>query len=128
MIAVDASAVVAVIAKEPPLDRLSRAILVDADRRISPVSYVEVVMALARTMQDAKLQADAYLSGANIVIEPIGSEQSEWAARAFFLYGKGRHPARLNLGDCFSYALAKAFDAPLLFIGDDFTKTDIRAA
>ena len=52
----------------------------------------------------------------------------DWHMTAFLLFGKGRNPARLNLGDCFSYAAAKVVDAPLLFVGGDFAKTDIRAA
>jgi ribonuclease VapC len=71
---------------------------------------------------------DAWLRDADIVINPIDARQTELARFAFLVYGKGRHPARLNLGDCFSYAAAKALNAPLLFVGNDFAQTDVRVA
>jgi ribonuclease VapC len=128
MIVVDASAVIAMIAKEPAHESVTARLAANTDRFISPVSYVEVVMALTRTIPDGKLTTDAYLLAANISVLPINAEQTQWAAHAHAFYGKGRHPARLNLGDCFSYAAAKVLNAPLLYVGDDFAKTDIRAA
>ena len=128
MIVVDASAVVAMIAKEPVHESLTARLAANADRFISPVSYVEVVMALTRSMPDGKLTADDYMSATSISVLPIDADQAQWAVHAHTFYGKGRHAARLNLGDCFSYAAAKALNAPLLYVGDDFGKTDIRAA
>jgi ribonuclease VapC len=128
MIVVDASAVIAMIAKEPAHESVTARLAANTDRFISPVSYVEVVMALTRSMPDGKLTADAYMSATNISVLPIDAEQTQWATHAHAFYGKGRHAARLNLGDCFSYAAAKALNAPLLYVGDDFGKTDIRAA
>jgi uncharacterized protein with PIN domain len=70
-----------------------------------------------------------YSSGElKIVIEPVTVEQTHLARQAFLDFGKGRHPANLNFGDCFAYALAKATGEPLLFKGEDFSKTDVRAA
>ena len=69
---------------------------------------------------------DALLQTLVMTVTPVDLRQARLARAAFLVYGKGRHPAGLNFGDCFSYALAKAFDAPLLFIGDDFSKTDIQ--
>lgn len=71
---------------------------------------------------------DALLRSAKITIEPFTVEQAHIARQAFLDYGKGRHPAGLNFGDCFAYALAKTSGEPLLFKGADFAKTDIRAA
>jgi len=75
---------------------------------------------------NAGRQCDVFFRRAEIVIEPVTVEQAHLARQAFLDFGKGRHPARLNFGDCFAYALAKATGEPLLFKGDDFSKTDIR--
>ena len=128
MIVVDASAAIAMIAKEPAHESVTSKLAADTDRFMSPVSYVEVVMALTRSMPEGKLTADAYLLATNISVLPIDADQTQWAVHAHAFYGKGRHAARLNLGDCFAYAAAKALNAPLLYVGDDFVKTDIRPA
>lgn len=70
-------------------------------------------------------QVDMFLSRARIIVEPVTMEQILIARQAFRDFGKGKHKAGLNFGDCFSYALAKATGEPLLFTGDDFSKTDI---
>ena len=85
-------------------------------------------MALTRSMPNARETADAFLNATKIKIVAVDTDQVQWAAQAFLEYGKGRHPARLNLGDCFSYAAAKALNAKLLYTGGDFGKTDIRPA
>lgn len=78
---------------------------------------------------DAGIQLlDEFVRDVGIKIEPVTEEQAYIARRAWAEYGKGRHPARLNFGDCFSYALAKSLDEPLLFKGSDFSQTDIEAA
>jgi ribonuclease VapC len=130
VIVVDTSAVIAILLREPGSDAISDRLLSDTDgvRFMSPVSVVESIMVLSRTYSQPKAAIDAYLNGAGIVISPIDAAQMQWASHAFLFFGKGRHPARLNLGDCFSYAVAKALNAPLLFVGGDFGKTDIRAA
>ena len=128
MIVVDASAVVAILQSEPGHERLVERLLAWDDRRISPISWVEVTLALARRYSNPIALADAYLVSTAIKIHAIDADQAEGARRAYMSFGKGRHPARLNIGDCFSYALAKALNAPLLYVGDDFLKTDIRAA
>jgi ribonuclease VapC len=73
-------------------------------------------------------QCDVFLRRAEISIEPVTVEQAQFARQAFLDFGKGRHPAGLNFGDCFAYALAKATGEPLLFKGEDFAKTDIVGA
>jgi ribonuclease VapC len=128
VIVVDASAVVAILQNERGYERIAEKLLASDDRRISPVSWLEVSMAIGRKFDDPAAIADAFLLRSEIEIHAIDAEQAEWARRAHISFGKGRHPARLNLGDCFSYAAAKALNAPLLYVGDDFAKTDIRAA
>jgi ribonuclease VapC len=93
---------------------------------ISVVSTVETTIALARKQLDiGTLAVEGMLSTLGIIIRPVDINQGLLAQRAFLQYGRGRHPARLNFGDCFPYALAKARDDTLLFKGDDFSKTDL---
>jgi ribonuclease VapC len=77
---------------------------------------------------DGMRQAEAFFRRAGIAIEPVTVDQGELARQAFLDFGKGRHKAGLNFGDCFSYALAKVTGEPLLFKGGDFGETDIAAA
>ncbi|HEY4942050.1 MAG TPA: type II toxin-antitoxin system VapC family toxin [Rhizomicrobium sp.] len=128
MIVVDASAVIAILNRETNFETIVARLLSDSERRISPISAVEVVMVLARKYDDPVREAEAYLRQESIAIDPIDGVRTEWAQYAFLTYGKGRHPARLNLSDCFSYAAAKALNASLLFVGNDFSKTDLRTA
>ena len=74
---------------------------------------------------DGVRDLDLLIAKANVIQAPVDEEQAQLARRAFQKYGKGRHPAGLNFGDCFSYALAKALDLPLLFKGNDFSQTDV---
>ena len=101
----------------------------DADRcRISAPNFVELSIVIEGQLgPDAGRQCDVFFRRAGILIEPFSVEQAHLARQAFLDFGKGRHPAALNFGDCFSYALAKAVGEPLLFKGEDFRKTDIEA-
>ncbi|HEX3810328.1 MAG TPA: type II toxin-antitoxin system VapC family toxin [Rhizomicrobium sp.] len=128
MMVIDVSAAVAIIQKEPGYESVADRMVADELRFMSPVSAVETAMALARRYAEPSSVVDAYFHTAHIQIKDIDAAQAEWARKAFLLFGKGRHPARLNLGDCFSYAAAKALNAPLLFVGEDFSKTDILIA
>lgn len=128
MIVIDASVVIAVILKEPGHEGVVGRMLADPERKISPMSLVEATMVLSKLYSDPNVIVEGYLLNANIAVVPVDLKQSQWAIHAFLMYGKGRHPARLNLGDCFSYAAAKALNAPLLYVGGDFAKTDVRAA
>ena len=128
MIVLDASAVVAILNREPGFEQLLLRMLHEPQRHISPVSFVEVVMALARKFADPRHVPETWVKQENVQIFPVEGDHASWALHGYLIYGKGRHPARLNLGDCFSYAAAKALDAPLLYVGDDFAKTDIRPA
>jgi ribonuclease VapC len=128
LIVVDTSALVAIAAWES--DRsLYQAALRGADAAyLAPINYVELGIVLARLRVIAdEGDLDAWLSTLGVTQYP-DVDLRHGALRAYLRYGKGRGPARLNLGDCFAYALAKQLDAPLLYKGDDFALTDIRSA
>ena len=128
MIVVDASALVAIALAEPGSDGVTRRLFTDSERSISPMSVVEATMVLSRIYSDPRLVVERNLVKAGLRLCPVDADQTAWAQRAFLAYGKGRHPAKLNLGDCFSYATAKALDAALLYVGNDFSQTDIKSA
>jgi ribonuclease VapC len=125
----DTSAAVAILYREPEADAFARRVH-DADVcRISVASYVELSMVIENQLgPEGMRQAEAFFRRAGVVIEPVTLDQGELARQAFLDFGKGRHKAGLNFGDCFSYALAKATGEPLLFKGHDFSQTDIQAA
>ena len=127
---VDSSALVAAIRREPDWIELSR--VIDSAKRlsISAASYLEtsiVIDGLRNPAQSARL--DDLIEEMEMVIEPVTAAQARIARQAYRDYGKGSgHPANLNFGDCFSYALARDKREPLLYKGDDFVHTDIRPA
>jgi ribonuclease VapC len=125
----DTSALAAIFFGEPELE-LYIQVIHDAERcRISAANFVELSMVVEGQIgPEAGRQCDVFFRRAEIVIEPVTVEQAHLARQAFLDFGKGRHPAKLNFGDCFAYALAKATGEPLLFTGEDFSKTDVRAA
>jgi len=125
----DTSALAAIFFGEPEGARFIEMIS-QADRcRISAANFVEISMAIEGQIgPEAGRQCDVFFSRADIIIEPVTVEQAQLARQAFLDFGKGRHPAGLNFGDCFAYALARSSGEPLLFKGEDFRKTDIRAA
>lgn len=126
---VDSSAVLAILFDEKDAETFAR-ILTEADScRMSAANFVEVAIVVeAQTKNSGSRQFDAFFRRAEIVIEPVTEEQAHIARQAYTDFGKGRHPAGLNFGDCFAYALAKASGEPLLFKGQDFKKTDIASA
>jgi len=125
----DTSALVAILFREPEAETFVRRIHAADVARLSVANFLELVMALHRLAgQDSPRLAETFLRRAGVVIEPVTIEQGEWARQAFLDFGGGRHPARLNFGDCFAYALAKETGEPLLFKGEDFTKTDVQRA
>jgi ribonuclease VapC len=126
---IDTSAMVAILYREPEAEALTRRIH-DADIcRMSVASYLELSMVIENQLgPEGMRQAEAFFRRAGIIIEPVTLEQGELARQAFLDFGKGRHRAGLNYGDCFSYALAKATGEPLLFKGNDFSQTDIETA
>ena len=122
----DTSAVVAILQNEPDHLELIRQIEADSDRRISTVSVLEAAMVLeGRRGTDAGLDLDLFLERAAVEIVAFDGDQLRIARMAFRRYGKGRHPAGLNFGDCAAYALAVWSGEPLLYKGTDFGKTDV---
>jgi ribonuclease VapC len=125
----DTSAIIAVLLGEEEADDFTEQILKSDDCLMSAVSFVEAsIIAESNGGDGGVRQLDAFLRTAGISIEPVSEEQALAARQGYSDFGKGRHAAGLNLGDCFSYALAKVSGEPLLFKGQDFRKTDIVAA
>ncbi len=126
---VDTSAVLAVLFDETDAARFATSLYTAPNRSMSVVSFVEAAMVLeSRQGAEVGARLDAFLVGAQIELAPVTLEQAELARDAWRQFGRGNHPARLNFGDCFAYALAKDTGEPLLFKGNDFTLTDIPAA
>jgi ribonuclease VapC len=126
---VDTSAMVAIFYGEPEAADFTQLVHGEAITRISVANYVELSMVIEKQLgPEGMRQVEAFFRRAAINIEPVTVEQGNLARQAFLDFGKGRHKAGLNFGDCFAYALAKDFDEPLLFKGNDFTETDIRSA
>jgi ribonuclease VapC len=123
---VDTSAVIAILQGEPEAAAFAEA-LADAERRMmSAGSYLELsIVMMDRRGPMARQAVDGFLSGALITIVPFDEEQAILARDAFTRFGKGRHKAALNFGDCMTYALAKRSDLPVLFKGTDFAETDL---
>lgn len=128
-VVIDTLALVAILLREPDADLFIRA-LVDAPvRLISAVSRVELSFVIEGRKGDAgRSDLEFLLRDGGIEVATVSPQQAELAIDAFRRFGKGRHRAALNIGDCFSYAPAAATEHPLLFKGDDFSHTDIRPA
>ena len=126
---IDASAIVAILNGEPDAAALAGAIGAASRPLSSPVALFEASVALMRENRWTADEADAvlreFLRSAAIEVISINEGTARAAVRVFEKYGKGRHPARLNLGDCFAYACARASQSPLLYKGDDFARTDV---
>lgn len=127
---IDTSALVAILRDEPDAARFASAIEAAVAPRISAMTYVELGAVIDRARDAvASRRVDELLEVARIAIEPVTVEQARTAREAYRDFGKGSgHPAGLNLGDCFSYALAKTLGEPLLFKGSDFAETDVHPA
>ena len=125
----DTSAVLGILFRETDFEAFERAVADAPICRISAADFVEASIVLESRGGDAVIrQFEAFFREARIQIEPVTAEQALLARQGYSDYGKGRHPAGLNFGDCFSYALAKATGEPLLFRGEDFRQTDIQPA
>ena len=126
---IDTSAIIAILFNEADAKTFAQAITQANSCRVSAATFVEIATVVeAQTNSSSGRQLDAFFRRAGIAIEPVTEEHAHIARQAFTDYGKGRHPAGLNYGDCFSYALAKSTGEPLLFKGKDFAKTDLLAA
>jgi ribonuclease VapC len=122
----DTSALVAILQNEPERRKFNEAIEAAETRSMSTASFVETSMILeSRFGADGVRDLDLFIAKAKISLLPVDEEQAHLARDGFRKYGKGRHPAGLNYGDCFPYALARSRDEPLLFKGEDFSKTDV---
>lgn len=126
---VDASAFIAMIAGEDGADELADALDADSERLCSAVSVWETVAGLCRShghsVPGAREQVQRFLEVGQFRFVAIGEREADIAAEAYARFGKGRHPAALNMGDCFAYACAKAQGAKLLYKGEDFWRTDL---
>jgi len=124
---IDTSALVAIFLSEPERQSFLDQIIAAETRLISAAAVFETATVLeARRGEAAGREFDLFVVRANLQIIPVDAEQADLARSAWRRYGKGRHPAALNFGDCFSYALAKATGEPLLAKGTDFALTDIK--
>ena len=127
---IDTSALIAIMNNEPERRRFNELIEAATATYVSAASLLEARMVLfARSGDNAVLALDAFLLKSGMIVMEVSPRIADIAFDAYRKYGKGSgHEAALNYGDCFSYASAKYLDAPLLFKGDDFSKTDIRSA
>ena len=127
---VDTSALIALLMDEPSAAAIDAATEVAAWRGISAATLLEAAVVADGTRDPVRsARFDALVAGLDIEVVPVTAAHVALARQAYRDYGKGSgHAARLNLGDCFAYALAKERDEPLLYVGDDFSHTDVRSA
>jgi ribonuclease VapC len=123
---VDTSALIAILRREPEGEAFRDKLLASATVSISAVGLVESRIIAER--EGGRAELDTLLAAADVRVVPVDRAQADAASDAFLRYGKGRHPAALNLGDLFAYALATTAGEPLLFKGNDFARTDVTAA
>ncbi|SDN01015.1 ribonuclease VapC [Methylobacterium phyllostachyos] len=129
---IDASAIVAILCREADYERVADCLRQAPRRLTSALALFEAILALARIESVSPETAEGIVNGfcgtVDIALVSLGVAEIRIAVAAHTRYGKGRHPARLNLGDCFAYACAQVHGVPLLYVGDDFPQTDIRSA
>ena len=126
MIVVDSSALLAILQGEPLAEKYSEA-LARGERLLMAAPTLSEAMIVA-TARELSAELGLLLDSLPFEVVSLTEERACAAAREYLRWGKGFHPAALNFGDCFAYALAKEHDCPLLFVGDDFAKTDLKAA
>ncbi|HEX7183542.1 MAG TPA: type II toxin-antitoxin system VapC family toxin [Thermoanaerobaculia bacterium] len=125
---IDSSALLAILLREPEAERFAQAIAVDPKRLVSAVSALETAIVIHTRKGPAGVrELDLLIHAAALTVVHFDSDQVLLARAAYETYGKGRHSAALNLGDCCSYALARTSGQPLLFKGNDFSQTDVPA-
>lgn len=126
---VDTSALMALLLQEPEAEELLD-LATRAERvQLSAATRLELTLvAEGRRFNSTSSEIEALLSNLRVEVVPFETNHLHWALHGWRHYGRGRHKAALNLGDCFSYGLAKALDAPLLFKGEDFQDTDVKVA
>ena len=128
MTVVDTSVVVAVVLEASDAADWKELLAGAGDLVMSAASYLELGMVTFARRKLERDELDRRLAAANVAVVPVSPTQAILALEAFYRYGKGQHPAKLNFGDCLTYALAKERRDPLLFKGDDFSQTDITPA
>jgi ribonuclease VapC len=125
----DSSAIVAILKRELGFQTLVRKLAGRGSKGVSAPSLVEVSMVMAAvSLEPVRPAVDRFLQEFELTVIPFGAAHWHAAMDAFLRFGKGRHPAALNFGDCMSYAAARLANRPLLFVGEDFAKTDVIAA
>lgn len=125
---IDTSAILAVLFREADAAFYARMMITASPCRLSVANLLETSMVVGRRGNAADTELDLLIQEAGIELAPVTTEQIECARKAWRRFGKGNHPAALNFGDCFAYALASVTGEPLLFKGEDFARTDIEAA
>jgi ribonuclease VapC len=126
---VDTSALIALLNSEPESRRIEAVMLAEPRIAISAATLVEAsIVAESKAPPEGVADLDLLLDELRVQIIPVTREHAELARTAYRQFGKGKHPAALNFGDCFSYALARALGRPLLFVGGDFSRTDVEVA
>ena len=126
---IDSSALIAIISKEPERRPFEDSMRLASNRLLGAATLVETsIVVLCRRHEEGLAVLNELLMDMRVETVPLSADHARLAVDAFRRFGKGRHPAGLNFGDCFSYALAKATGEPLLFKGDDFSQTDVKRA
>ena len=129
---VDASAIVAILTHETGCEALATSLNAAPRRHTSPIAIFEAALGIRRkrisTVAEAEQDVFDFLESAQIEVAAIGRQEALGALDAFSRFGKGTgHPAQLNMGDCFAYAVARSLGAPMLFVGEDFARTDVNS-
>lgn len=125
---IDTSALLAILLDEPERRSFNEAIAAASSRVMSTATFVEASIVLeSRFGAEGVRDLDLFVERAGIELAAVDEDQARMARRAFSRFGKGRHPAGLNYGDCFAYALATVLGEPLLYKGNDFSQTDVAA-
>jgi ribonuclease VapC len=123
---VDTSALVAIFLLEPEAEQFAHTILETPKAAISVANLLEAAIILdARIGHEDSSELDEFIANVGLEVEPVTLDEVRVARQAYRIYGRGNHPAALNFGDCFAYALARTTGLPLLFKGDDFAQTDV---
>ena len=124
---IDSSAIVAILLEERGSERLTTALKTSPSISVSAVTLVEASVVMARYHGDSGVRAvDRLLTRHGVRVAAVTTDQAHIAHSGYLRFGKGRHPAGLNFGDCFAYALAVSRDEPVLFKGNDFARTDVK--
>ena len=125
---IDTSAILAVLFREADAAHYARRIAAASPCRLSVANLLEASIVVGRRGDATDVELDLFIEEAEVELMPVTTEQIESARQAWRRFGKGNHPAALNFGDCFAYALSNTTGEPLLFKGGDFSRTDIEAA